>query len=228
MTVELIVVSHSAKIAEGVAELAEQMAPDVTIHAVGGTDDGGIGTSFDALEQAVSAAGTAVVLCDLGSAVMTAEAVLEFLEEDAQSRFRLADAPIVEGAIAAAVAAQTGGSLEEVLASAEAAGGGPGTEEPSDPTPEAITGEQSADSVQASVRITNDSGLHARPASELVRLASSFTSEITVNGTDAKSVLKVMALGVSCGDEVAYTAKGPDAREALSALVNLTSAGFGE
>ncbi len=76
MTVRLVVVSHSAKIADGAVELAAQMAPDVTIIAAGGTDDGRIGTSLEkvmaALEEASGGSGV-VVLTDLGSAVMTAE-----------------------------------------------------------------------------------------------------------------------------------------------------------
>ena len=80
MTVRLVVVSHSAKIADGAAELAAQMAPDVLILPAGGTDDGRIGTSLEkvmaALEQA--AGDGVVVLADLGSAVMTAESAAEF------------------------------------------------------------------------------------------------------------------------------------------------------
>ncbi len=87
MTVGLVVVSHSRKIAEGAVELAAQMAPDVKFYAVGGTDDGRIGTD---LEKAIAAfeAGLAeasgdgvVVLTDLGSAVMTAESAAEFCSE---------------------------------------------------------------------------------------------------------------------------------------------------
>ncbi len=81
MTVGLVVVSHSEKIADGAVELAAQMAPDVVIIAAGGTDDGRIGTSLEkvmaALEQAAGGNGV-VVLTDLGSAVMTAESAMEF------------------------------------------------------------------------------------------------------------------------------------------------------
>ena len=84
MTVRLVVVSHSEKIADGAVELAAQMAPDVVILPAGGTDDGRIGTSLEkvmaALEQAAGEDGT-VVLTDLGSAVMTAESAVEFLPD---------------------------------------------------------------------------------------------------------------------------------------------------
>ena len=105
MTVALVVVSHSEKIADGAAELAAQMAPDVSIMAAGGTTDGRIGTSLEkvmaALEQAAGADGV-VILTDLGSAVMTAESALEFAGEP--DGVLLADAPLVEGLVAAAVA----------------------------------------------------------------------------------------------------------------------------
>ncbi|MFA4841706.1 MAG: dihydroxyacetone kinase phosphoryl donor subunit DhaM, partial [Agrococcus sp.] len=112
MSVGLVIVSHSARIAEGVVELAAQMAPSVVIVAAGGTDDGGIGTSFDRVQAALGEAESGdgvVVLCDLGSAVLTAETAVDF--SDAPERIRIADAPIVEGAVAAAVAAEAGDDL---------------------------------------------------------------------------------------------------------------------
>ena len=129
MTVGLVVVSHSRKIAEGAVELAAQMAPDVRFYAVGGTDDGRIGTD---LEKTITAfeAGLAeasgdgvVVLTDLGSAVMTAERAVEFSSEP--EKVLLADAPLVEGLVAAAVATQGGALAAAVKAAAEAVRFGP-------------------------------------------------------------------------------------------------------
>ena len=120
MTVGLVIVSHSARIAEGVVELAAQMAPSVVIAPAGGTDDGGIGTSFDKVQVALATAESGdgvVVLCDLGSAVLTAETALDFAGEP--ERIRIADAPIVEGAVAAAVAAESGAGIVQVLAAAQ-------------------------------------------------------------------------------------------------------------
>src|SRR5690349_16776705 len=105
--VGLVLVSHSAKLAEGLADLAGQMAPDVPIRAAGGMPDGGLGTDFDAvsaaLDQAQQGAGV-VILYDLGSAKMTAELAVEMLGDP--NTAVVADAPFVEGAVAAAVAAQ--------------------------------------------------------------------------------------------------------------------------
>jgi len=122
--VALVIVSHSAKLADGVVELASQMARDVVFRAAGGTDDGRIGTSFDLVNEAVTelrAAGQDVaILTDLGSATMTVEAVLDFLDDEDAPHVRFADGPLVEGAVAAAVTAQVGGDLTAVVDAARA------------------------------------------------------------------------------------------------------------
>ncbi|MBI5162074.1 MAG: PTS-dependent dihydroxyacetone kinase phosphotransferase subunit DhaM, partial [Micrococcales bacterium] len=109
MSVGLVIVSHSSRIAEGILELAGQMAEGVRIVAAGGTEDDGIGTSFERVRAGIEAADAGegvVILCDLGSAVLTAETALDFA--DNPSAIRIAAAPIVEGAVAAAVAARIG------------------------------------------------------------------------------------------------------------------------
>ena len=138
MSVGLVVVSHSAKIAEGVVELAGQMAAAVRIQAAGGTDDGGIGTDATLIAEAIAAADEGegvLVLVDLGSAVLSAQlAIDELVEEEARDRVRIAEAPVVEGAVVAAIQASTGSSLEEVdeaargaatMAKVKAPGGAP-------------------------------------------------------------------------------------------------------
>ena len=125
--VGLVLVSHSETIAAGLAELVAQVAgPHVPIVTAGGGPDGSLGTDggrvLDALQQASSGAG-AVVLMDLGSAVLSVRAALSELEPDAAERIVVADAPLVEGAIAAGVTASTGASLAEVAAAAEEARG---------------------------------------------------------------------------------------------------------
>ena len=122
-TVGIVLVSHSAELAAGAAHLASQVSGGtVTIIAAGGTDDGDLGTSAakveHALGQAESGAGV-VVLPDLGSAVLTVRAVLEN-HNDATSVL-LADAPFVEGAVAATVTAAAGGDVKAVAAAAEEA-----------------------------------------------------------------------------------------------------------
>ena len=110
----IIVVSHSEKLAEGVVEVAKMMARDVTIVAAGGTDDGTLGTSYEkiaaAIEDAYADDGVALFM-DMGSAVMTAEMVVESMPD---RRLKLIDAPLVEGVVLAAVESAAGTALEDL------------------------------------------------------------------------------------------------------------------
>ena len=110
----IIVVSHSKKLAEGVAEVAKMMERDVTIVAAGGTDDGTLGTSYEkiaaAIEDAYADDGVALFM-DMGSAVMTAEMVVESMPD---RRLKLIDAPLVEGVVLAAVESAAGTALEDL------------------------------------------------------------------------------------------------------------------
>ena len=121
--VSLLIVSHSPHIASGVKELADQMTGGaVRIAAVGGTQDGRLGTSPDQIRTAYeSIAGPdgVLVLVDLGSAVLSAETALE----GAAYPVRLSNAPLVEGAVLAAVEAAVGGDLEQTADAAERARG---------------------------------------------------------------------------------------------------------
>lgn len=125
MAVGLVIVSHSARLAEGVAELAGQMAHgNVRIVAAGGTDDGALGTSLTKVVHAIFAAESGdgvVVLVDLGSAALMAEMALEQLPSKRRERVRIANAPLVEGAVVAAVEAVVGSALDDVVATAESA-----------------------------------------------------------------------------------------------------------
>jgi phosphoenolpyruvate---glycerone phosphotransferase subunit DhaM len=119
VTVGLVVVSHSAKVAEGVVELAAQMARGVVrIRAAGGTDEGGIGTDANLIAAAIEAADEGdgvLVLVDLGSAVLSAQlAIDELVDEHRRGRVRISEAPVVEGAVVGAIQASTGSDLEEV------------------------------------------------------------------------------------------------------------------
>ena len=245
MSVGLVIVSHSEKIAEGVVELAAQMAPDVVLVAAGGAADGTgparIGTSFDrvqaAIEQASGGDGV-VILTDLGSAVMTAEMVLEFLDPEARNTVRLAQAALVEGAVAAAVQAQGGSSLDDVVRAAEgavvsvrpeefepfvshgAAAPGHGAGEDGPPS--------SGATVSGSWALPNQMGLHARPAASLAAGLADLDAEVTVNGVDGKSVMLLMSLGLGQGRTVTVEASGPDAQAAVDFVGQAVESGFGE
>ncbi len=121
--VGLVLVSHSPKIAEGTAELVRQMAgEEVEISAVGGDAEGGFGTDAERIEAAIRDldADEVLVFMDLGSAVLSAETVLEMLPPERREKVRLVDAPFVEGAFAAGVIASTGDADECVEAAMEA------------------------------------------------------------------------------------------------------------
>lgn len=120
--VGLVIVSHSSKLAEGVVDLARMMAKTAPIAPAGGLEDGSFGTSFEkiaaAVDQVYSDDGV-LVLMDMGSAVMTAEMVMESMEG---RKIVLADCPVAEGAVTAAVGAEAGMTLEEILADLEQVG----------------------------------------------------------------------------------------------------------
>ncbi len=125
MAVGLVIVSHSARLAEGVAELAGQMAHGkVAIAVAGGTAEGGLGTSVEkilgALRQVDGPDGI-LVLLDLGSAVMAAEMAVEAFAQDSPHAVTISPAPLVEGAVIAAVEASVGNSLLEVAEAAASA-----------------------------------------------------------------------------------------------------------
>jgi phosphoenolpyruvate---glycerone phosphotransferase subunit DhaM len=122
--VGLVLVSHSALLAEGLAELLRSLAGDeVSIVAAGGGPDGDLGTDGDRIANALGAADSGegcVVLVDIGSAILSVTAVLA---EEPGVNATLVDAPLVEGGVAAAVLASTGASLDEVAQAAEGARG---------------------------------------------------------------------------------------------------------
>jgi phosphoenolpyruvate---glycerone phosphotransferase subunit DhaM len=225
--VGLVVVSHSDMLANGVAELAAQMAPDVAVLPVGGTEEGGLGTDYgavvEALADADSGAGV-VVLYDLGSAKMTAEMAVE--SADDPSRYAVVDAPLVEGTVAAAVAAQGGASLADVASAAEGASGeAPVSAPTSRPALHLVP-----DAVSAEVLLTNEVGLHARPAALLARTVAELDADVVVRygseEANAASVLALMGLSAPGGKSITVVATGKDAREAVRRIEELAERGF--
>jgi phosphoenolpyruvate---glycerone phosphotransferase subunit DhaM len=125
MSVGLVIVSHSSRLAEGVAELAEQMAQGkVPMAVAGGTADGALGTSVDKILQAlhdVDGPEGILVLLDLGSAVMATEMAVEAFTQESRHLVVISPAPLVEGAVIAAVEASIGNSLHDVSEAAASA-----------------------------------------------------------------------------------------------------------
>ncbi|HET7781133.1 dihydroxyacetone kinase phosphoryl donor subunit DhaM [Pseudarthrobacter sp. CC4] len=229
MTVSLVVVSHSGKIADGAAELAAQMAPDVVVLTAGGTSDGRIGTSLEKVLAALDKAGSGgtVILTDLGSAVMTAESALEFAEN--AEDMVLADAPLVEGLVAAAVAAQGGADMQAVKRAAEAAGG-PVRDQEQPPLSSVEEGRVTGGGPDftGDFELVNLAGMHARPAAKIAGGLSAMDAEVTVNGVDGASMTGLMTLAAGKGSVLHVEAWGADAERAVNYVGGLVQAGFGE
>lgn len=236
MKVALLIVSHSEQLAAGVAELASQMASGATVRAVGGTDDGRLGTSLDkiqaALDELRGAEHPVVVLTDLGSATMTVEMALEFADDD---QIILADAPLVEGAVVAAVAAGGGASLTDVADQARSAWHSPTAENNTadDAATDAAATPDSAESttppapsdssLSETITVTTPEGLHARPAAQVVEAVRALDAEVTINGCNAASTLSLMTIGVSAGEDIEVIASGPDANKAIEAIRHIVA-----
>lgn len=238
--VTIVIISHSADIARGVKTLADQMTSGkVPIFAAGGLDEHTLGTSLEAiqtaLQQAESPDGT-LVLIDLGSALLNAEAALELLPPESREKIRLCAAPLVEGALAAAVQSSLGADLETVCKEAaqsltfkrEQFGAAPAElPQPSESLP--------PEALQIELILTNPHGLHARPAARFVQTAASFEADIQVRNlsgnrgpVSARSLNAVATLGALGGDRILLNASGPQAKAALEALSQLVQQGFGE
>jgi multiphosphoryl transfer protein len=237
--VGIVIVSHSEALAEGVVRLAREMGgEELALEAAGGMDEpGALGTDAErvraAIERAMSDDGV-LVLMDLGSALMSAEFAIEMLG-DAPGRVLMSAAPLVEGAVAAAVAARGGAALEEVAEEARGAlamkASQLGAEAPGGDAPDEAAPPPDA---ETALPVRNAIGLHARPAARFVEVARSFDAEVRVakagggEPVRATSLTNVVALGARMGDTLLVTASGPQAGDALEALRALADEGFGD
>ena len=238
--VGLVIVSHSATLADGVAELARGMGAEVPIELAGGIDapEPALGTDatrvLDAIERADEGDGV-LVLMDLGSAVLSAEMALDLLPPEKREGVLLCEAPLVEGAVAAAVTAKLGASLAEVAAEArgslEAKVTHLGPAESAAPAA-VTTGDGSR---TLTLTVPNPLGLHARPAARFVQTVGGFDADVTVTNLTAgrgpasgRSLNAIATLGVRQGHEILVSASGPQTQEALDALEALAERGFDE
>jgi multiphosphoryl transfer protein len=246
--VGIVIVSHSARLADGVVELAIQMAgPEVTIVAAGGMDlpDRPLGTDAALIARAIDQAWAddgVIVLMDLGSAVLSAEMAAEMMPDEQRSRVLLCEAPLVEGAVAAAVAARLGDSLDTVAAEARAGLAGKvahlaaePASEPGPPEPAATAGPDGGHPLELRITVANRLGLHARPAARFVQTVGQFDATVTAENltvpagpASARSLNGVATLGVQQDHEVLIKASGPQAAQVLAALRDLADRDFDE
>ncbi len=116
--ISFLVVSHSPALAQGVKDLLQQMAPDVPIEAVGGDEEGHLGSDFSRIQDAMTrlSGGPLCVLFDLGSSMMNAQMARDLLDEENKKRVLLADLPLVEGGVELSVMVQAGADWQQVRA----------------------------------------------------------------------------------------------------------------
>ena len=238
--VGLVVVCHSRALARAAVALAAEMlqgAP-VPIEIAAGLDETTFGTDAVAIMEAVTTADQGdgvVVLMDLGSAVLSAELALELLDDDQRAGVLLCPAPLVEGLVAAAVAAASGATRAEVAAEATTALAGKqshlGLPEAQDQDLSPRTG----DGLSVTITVTNAHGLHARPAARFVTATRAFDAQVEVRNLStgspwvpASSLSRVATLGALRGHELELRASGPQSREALDHLVALAARAFDE
>ncbi|WP_314778148.1 dihydroxyacetone kinase phosphoryl donor subunit DhaM [Cardiobacterium hominis] len=236
--IHLILVSHHPDIARGIAALAAQMsaAPE-TIHTAAGIDDADnpVGTDAVRIMQTLLEADNPdgiLILVDLGSAILSAQTALDLLDDPAlAARCRISAAPLVEGAISAAVAASSGADLETVareatqaLAAKQAA---LGESAPASATPVVAP---SGDST--TITLTNRDGLHARPAARLVAALTPYRARLILScgdkQADGKSLNQLALLQARHGDRLTLHADGDDAAAALQTFRELAAANFGD
>ena len=241
--VSLVLVSHSLSLAESIANLIQHIVKeDVQISIAAGIDDPEHpwGTDVIKIQQAIESVYSddgVLVLMDLGSAVLSAEMAVEFLNPEQQTKVKLCAAPLVEGAIAASVIASTGANLETVMTEAQQSLTAKLSHlQTSNIAPQVELSPQLLTKTYTCIlTINNPLGLHLRPAAQFVATANQFTSNIQVknlthssNFVNGKSLNQLMLLGVKSGEKIEVEVKGEDAPLALNKIKELVLNNFGE
>lgn len=240
--VGLVIVSHSRALAEGLVGLLRQVASQtlpIAIAAGIGEDRSEFGT--DAVEimeaiQSVYAEDGVLVLMDLGSAVLSAKLALDLLPPEMTAKIRFCAAPLVEGAVAAAVQIGLTSDLDAICREANAALA-PKREQLGEESDESnapqIVPDEASESI--TLTLTNLHGLHARPAAKFVQTAARFMANVSVadlsNGkgpVSARSLNAIATLGAIENHQIRISASGEESKLVLSALRVLIEDNFGE
>lgn len=246
--VGIVLVSHSKALAAALSDLVAQMVgPDFPVAVAAGVGDDFAELGTDAVHIAevlrpFCNGDGAVVLMDLGSAVLSAQTALELLEADdvpdVAAKIRLVAAPLVEAAVAASVIAKAGAGLDEVVAEAMTAlvpkleqlgGDAPAVVAPP------VTSAPDGPAIEIETEIANPHGLHARPAATLVQALAGFAADIAIDNLSnrrgpamARSLTAVGLLQARRGDRLRFTLRGADAAAAAERLRALIAGHFGE
>lgn len=242
--VNLVIVSHSAQLGQGVGELARQMltGEGCKLAIAAGIDDpdNPVGTDpIKVMEAIESVADTdhVLVMMDIGSALLSAETALELLDPDIAAKVRLCAAPLVEGTLAATVSAAMGADIDKVMTDAQNALqakrvqlGLDARQEP--PTAPFIADDAQEDAHTVTVTVRNPNGLHVRPASRLVAALAGFDARLLLEKegkcVTPDSINHIALLQVRCHDSLRLIARGPQAEQALDAFRKLAAENFGD
>jgi multiphosphoryl transfer protein len=241
----LVFVSHSRALALALRDLVLQVTSggaQIAIAAGTGPDKSEFGTDAIEISEAIQSVFTTdgvLVLMDLGSAVLSAQVAVELLPPDMAEKVLFCSAPLVEGAIAAAVQASLGSNLEVTCSEAQLALL-PKKEQLGESVEATAQTEKTAHLPQAEVEqaeytLRNTYGLHARPAARFVQQAAKFDAQIQVRNltnqkgpVSAKSLNALATLGAVQNHTIEILAHGPQASEALAALGAMIADNFGE
>lgn len=242
----IVVVSHSRALAQAAVDLAAEMTdPDSRprIAVAAGLDDTTFGTDAADVAEAIADVDSpdgVLVLLDLGSAVMSAEMALEFVDPDVSERVCLSSAPLVEGLVAAVVAASTGADLATAASEAEqgltAKAQHLATTRPAAPVGGDSTPPSAPDAETCVLAVTAPHGLHARPAARFVRTVGAHPDvQVCVRNLDTgsepvngRSLTGIATLDARQGHQIEVSASGPGAADLLEALAALAETGFGD
>ena len=241
--VNLVIVSHSARLGEGVGELARQMLMNdgCKLAIAAGIDDPASPIGTDPLKvmaaiESVADTDHVLVMMDIGSALLSAETALDLLDPAIAAKVRLCAAPLVEGTLAATVSAAAGSGINKVIEDAmnalEAKRVQLGLPSPAHHAslPPALADDREARSV--SVVIQNPNGLHVRPASKLVAALAGFNANLVLEKggkcVTPDSLNQIALLQVRRNDTLKLLASGPDADAALATFQALAAENFGE
>ncbi|MEA3327058.1 MAG: dihydroxyacetone kinase phosphoryl donor subunit DhaM [Chloroflexota bacterium] len=245
--VNIVLVSHSKKLADGVAEMVKQMTASETVKIITaagiGEDNQELGTNameiMEAIEDVYSDDGV-LILMDLGSAVLSTEMALELLSDEMKANIKVCPAPFVEGAIVSAVQAGLGSDLTAVYTEAmqslklktEQLWDMIDTYPEEQPAVES-TADKDNNKREVTLIVPNEQGLHARPAVLFVKTIGSYNSKVMIkNLTEnkgpvaANSLISVMTLAARKGHQVHISAEGEEKDAVIDALIDLFDRNF--
>lgn len=247
--VGIVLVSHSKPLAESLRDLAMEMGQGkARVATAGGVDDpdNPVGTDamriLEAIQEVYSDDGV-LVFMDMGSAVMSAEMALEFLDESQKDKVKLCGASFVEGVVAATALAATGAGIDEIAREAKLAlrskemqlGESNDGEEADEGKVHLYNETAGAADFKEEFTLRNTMGLHARPAAKIVQTVTGKYAEVYMRNitkesdfVSAKSMNSLISLNVKQNDSIQVAYSGPDARGIQEQIGEMMRANFGE